>query len=160
VLVAERVGEALHRPRAGDLIARDVQSAVDVGQSERTAGPDQDPERGEAQLAAVEGVGGVRRTPNRFGASDPGAAKAAPAAAAERGPDGVAEAGELGADGGHALGELLILRVDVFRFGDQRGALRDPGFATGRTTSAGLHDGFPSSQVLTGEAGGDATPTL
>jgi hypothetical protein len=142
VLVAERVGEPLHRRRAGDLVSRNVQGAMDLGQRERATGADQDAERGEPQLAAAQGVGRVRRAPDRLRASDPGTAETAPAAAAERGPDGVAEAGELGANGGHALGELLILRVDVFRFGDQRGALRDPILATRRTTSAGLHDGF------------------
>jgi hypothetical protein len=118
---------------------------MDLGERERPRRADQDAERGEAQLPTAQGVGGVRRTPDRLGASDPGTAEAAPAATQERGPDRIAEAGELGADGGHALRETLVLRVDVFGFGDERGASGDHLVAARRTARArgtGLHDGF------------------
>jgi hypothetical protein len=154
VLVAERVGERLHRCVAGDLVAGDVQRPVDLRKRERPTGPDEDAERGVAQLLAPERVRRRCRTPDGFGTAYSRTAVSAPPATVDRGPDRVAETHELAPDRRHAPGETLVPGVDVAGFGDQVGTGGEqlvPTRWTAATSVVVRHEGF--LRVMSGGGG-------
>lgn len=113
-LVAERVGEPLHREPSVDLPAFEVQGAVDFDESHRSSVPGEHGEGGEAQGPAADGQRAGSGGRDRCGSVDPGVAKPAhDVRGFDARPHHDPDLGQLGADFGEPSAELLLGGVEL-----------------------------------------------